>query len=115
MSEYLMPWDDGSCDQVERVIAVIEPKYTMLILSILILEGPHFFGALRRALAPVSAKVLSKRLHALEQQQLINRTVLDGRVIRTRYTITPLGAGFYDVMKSMRDWGKQISQAPGDS
>ncbi len=107
MTDYLLPWDDEACAVVDRVLATVEPKHTMLILAILLLDGPQHFGELRRTLGGVPAKSLSARLRALEELGLVSRTVeADGRVQRTRYAATDAAAGFYRVLCAMRDWGR---------
>ncbi len=116
MADYLLPWDDDACDVVDRVLALVEPKHTMLILSILLLDGPQHFGELRRTLGGASAKSLSARLRALERAGLVTRTPeTERRVQRTRYEATSSAAGFYDVLCAMRDWGRfQLAvTAPG--
>ncbi len=107
MADYLLPWDDDACTVVDRVLALVEPKHTMLILAILLLDGPQHFGELRRTLGGVSAKSLSARLRALEEAGLVSRTPeIEGKVQRTRYAATSSAAGFYDVLCAMRDWGR---------
>ena len=107
MTDYLLPWDDEACAVVNRVLATVEPKHTMLILAILLLDGPQHFGELRRALGGVPAKSLSARLRALEELGLVSRSVeVEGRVQRTRYEATSSAGGFYGVLCAMRDWGR---------
>jgi len=104
---YLFPWDAESCTIIDSVIARIAPKYSMVILAILVLEGPQNFGVLRRALG-ASAKTLAERLRALEAEGLIARTVGDGRVVTTTYSATSAANEFYDVLCAMRDWGRRL-------
>ena len=115
MADYLMPWDDDSCSVVDRVLAIVEPKHTMLILAILILDGPMHFGELRRALGGISAKMLSSRLHALEEQGLLSRRdEFEGRIRRTRYIPTASAIAFYEVLCAMRDWGRRHEGGEGN-
>ena len=63
----------ASCDAIGRLLATITRRWTLHILWILISEGPTHFGALRRKVHGISARVLTVRLRALEAEGLVYR------------------------------------------
>ncbi|MFI4988646.1 MAG: winged helix-turn-helix transcriptional regulator, partial [Alphaproteobacteria bacterium] len=62
----------GSCP-MDSVLRMLMGPWTTYILWILRSEGPQRFGALKRKVAGVSAKMLTERLRGLESAGLIAR------------------------------------------
>jgi DNA-binding HxlR family transcriptional regulator len=75
---------------------LIGRRWTLAILCAL-LEGPHRFTDLRRALPRVSPDVLSQRLRELEE----------AGAVRRRYLAPPAASHIYE----LTDWGKQFKAA----
>jgi DNA-binding HxlR family transcriptional regulator len=63
--------------------------------------GPRHFGALRRDLRGISAKVLTQRLRKMEEQGLISRRKLPTKPAQVEYRLTILGREFEPVIKAM--------------
>jgi len=80
----------GSCDAIGRLLATITRRWTLHILWILISEGPTRFGALRRSVHGISARVLTVRLRALEAEGLVYRKYTPGNPPEATYGLTAM-------------------------
>lgn len=81
-------------------------KWTaMIVLSLQ--AGPQRFGVLRRHLDPISAKVLSETMVAMERDGLVRRRPIPGAADGgVEYELTPLGRTLIDVIESARRWAR---------
>ncbi len=75
---------------VERALAVLDGKWTTLIVREL-LHGPLRFGELRTRLGNPSPKTITERLRILEHQGILTRTVYAEIPPRVVYALTPRG------------------------
>ena len=69
----MAPKAKTGCCPMDTVLRLLMGPWTTYILWILRSEGPQRFGALKRKVAGVSAKVLTERLRALEAAAIIER------------------------------------------
>jgi DNA-binding HxlR family transcriptional regulator len=76
-------------------------------------EGPMRFGELRRALGPVSSKVLTARLREMEADGVLIRTVLDTSPPQVEYRLTKLGLEFRPVCAAMAEVGARLKRRYG--
>ena len=79
----------SSCDAIGRLLATITRRWTLHILWVLISEGPTRFGALRRSVPGISARVLTVRLRALETEGLVYREYVPSNPPESTYGLTP--------------------------
>jgi DNA-binding HxlR family transcriptional regulator len=93
----------GACG-VEVLLGVLDGKWAVRVIGAL-LHGPHRFGQLEAALAPISPKILTDRLRAFERQGIVTRAVYAEVPPRVVYTLTPLGRTMAGVLKAMDEWG----------
>ena len=89
---------------VERALAVIDGKWTTLILRDL-LSGTRRFGELRSSLGGISPKTLTDRLRALEEQGVLSRQVFPEIPPRVEYTLTAKGRALGGVVHALAEWG----------
>ena len=98
-----------ACQQVHAAIQdtlyVVNGKWKLLILSILINEGTKRFGELARA-SGMSPRMLSKELHELELNQLVTRHVCQTKPVTVEYTSTPYAGTLKEVIDAMIRWGQ---------
>lgn len=69
----MAPKAKTGCCPMDTVLRLLMGPWTTYILWILRSEGPQRFGALKRKVAGVSAKVLTERLRALEAAAIVER------------------------------------------
>ncbi|QMW02241.1 winged helix-turn-helix transcriptional regulator [Spirosoma foliorum] len=100
---------DVTCQNVHSAIQdtlyVVNGKWKLLILSILINEGTKRFGELARA-SGISPRILSKELHELELNQLVSRQVCNTKPVTVEYSSTDYAGTLKEVIDAMIHWGQ---------
>jgi DNA-binding HxlR family transcriptional regulator len=66
-------------------------KWCVEIFVLLYNVGPHGFEELRRALGAITARVLSRKLRLMEDERLVERTLVTSHPPRVRYRLTEDG------------------------
>ncbi|OOQ61553.1 winged helix-turn-helix transcriptional regulator [Mucilaginibacter pedocola] len=101
--------DESQCNNVHNAIQdtlyVVNGKWKLLILSILINQGTQRFGQLSRE-SGISPRILSKELHELEMNQLVTRKVCDTKPVTVEYTATEYAGTLREVIDAMIRWGQ---------
>ncbi|SFD42735.1 winged helix-turn-helix transcriptional regulator [Spirosoma endophyticum] len=104
---------DLACTNVHSAIQdtlyVVNGKWKLLLLSILINEGTKRFGELARA-SGISPRILSKELHELELNQLVSRQVCPTKPVTVEYSATPYAGTLKEVIDAMIRWGQRHKQ-----
>lgn len=101
--------DTGKCEcPIERAVAVLEGRWTLLILRELF-GGTHRFGQLRKSLVGISPKTLTERLRFLEDQGVVTRTIYPEIPPRVEYCLTDHGRSSLPIMEALRDWGSNLA------
>jgi DNA-binding HxlR family transcriptional regulator len=100
---------DVACDNVHSAIQdtlyVVNGKWKLLILSILVNHGTKRFGELSRE-SGISPRILSKELQELEMNQLVNRKVCNTKPVTVEYSSTEYAGTLKEVIDAMIRWGK---------
>jgi DNA-binding HxlR family transcriptional regulator len=86
-------------------LEIVGGKWKSPILLSLGFKGTLRFGELQRLHHGIAAKTLSKELKDLEQNGLVERTVLDTMPVTVQYRITPYGRTLEKILLDLRDWG----------
>jgi DNA-binding HxlR family transcriptional regulator len=73
-------------------------------------EGPRRFSELRRDLLMISAKVLTTRLRALEQQGVVKRAVMPTSPPSVEYDLTDLGLELVPAIRALVEVGHKLKQ-----
>lgn len=95
---------------VARAMAVLDGKWTMLVLRDL-LSGTKRFGELRRSLPGISPKTLTDRLVQLTDAGLVRRTMYAEIPPRVEYELTELGRTAAPVLDALAAWGRTLDAA----
>ena len=103
------PGDPAACP-VERTLRLLGGRWRLMVLFRLGRGEEMRWGALRRALAPVTPKVLTATLRGLEVDGLVWRRDAATVPPEVAYGLTPRGAALAPVFAAMADWG--LSHAP---
>lgn len=90
---------------IQDTLYVVNGKWKLVILAILISNGTKRFGELSR-LAGISPRILSKELYELEANQLVSRKVCDTKPVTVEYTATPYAETLGGVLDAMQHWGE---------
>nr|WP_261553580.1 helix-turn-helix domain-containing protein [Frankia tisae] len=98
------PTFDPACPMSAFPIQIGD-KWTAM--AVLCLEArPRRFTELRQLLGPVSAKVLTDTLRAMERNGLLNRSVFDENPPRVEYSLTALGRTLLQLVEAARSWAR---------
>ncbi len=89
---------------VETTLTLVSNKWVVLILRDLF-TGTKRFGELKRSLTPISQKVLTQQLRAMEANGVVHREVYAEVPPRVEYSLTELGRSLEPIVDSMREWG----------
>ena len=95
----------GQLDPVERSLAVVGLKWSLLIIRDLI-DGPRRFTEIERSLRRVNPKMITARLRELEQAGVATRTVYAEVPPGVEYAMTKRGRGTETVIYALREWGR---------
>lgn len=95
---------------VERALAVVGAKWTLVVLHYL-MDGPKRFSDLERHIPAASPKMLTVRLRDLEQLGLLTRTVHAEMPPRVEYQLTAQGRSLRPIIASIEKWGRSLRPA----
>jgi len=89
---------------VEATLDLIDGKWKAIILYHL-LKGTLRFNELRRRLAKITQRMLTRQLRELEEVGLVSRTVFAEVPPRVEYALTPDGKSLEPVVRALWVWG----------
>lgn len=95
----------GLCP-VLAAVGVIGTEWRLAIVHRL-LEGPQRFSEILRANSRLNAKTLSATLKFLENQGVVQRTVVSTRPFSVVYSLTEMGLGLAPAARELRAWGEK--------
>ena len=97
---------DFDCTK-EFTVSMFSGKHKLLILWILINDGPQGFSYFMKRLKGISKKVLSNQLNELMADQIISkREYLAGKVHHTEYQLTDIGETLIPIIIALNEWGE---------
>ncbi|MEV7186649.1 helix-turn-helix domain-containing protein [Kitasatospora sp. NPDC093102] len=94
----------ASCP-ARQLLDRIGDKWVSLVVSALA-DGPLRYSGLRRRLAGVSEKMLTRTLRVLERDGLVGRTVTAGVPARVDYELTGLGRDLLPLVQQIKAWAE---------
>src|SRR5260370_22495013 len=104
MNQKETPMIDPACpDSIERILEILEGKWTLLLLRDLF-NGIKRFGELRRSLHPISPKTLTDRLRLLEEQGIVTRTIFSEVPLHVEYHLTKRVQRLQPIFAAMWVW-----------
>ncbi|MEO0390390.1 MAG: helix-turn-helix domain-containing protein [Pseudomonadota bacterium] len=92
---------------VDRTLRLLSGKWRLLVLFHLD-AGPQRWSDLRRQLDPITARVLTATLRALEADDLIWRRVDAVMPPQVSYGLSAKGAALAPVFAAMAHWGEEF-------
>ena len=93
---------------MEVAISVVGGSWKLSIVKYL-RDGTLRFGELRRAVGPVSERMLTRQLRELEQDGLVHRQVFAEVPPRVEYSLTELGKSLSPAVDALNLWGARYS------
>ena len=94
------------CTRFHRASELIGRRWTGAILFVLLKQTSRF-ATLRAAIPGITDRMLSERLHELEQEGLVERTVVPETPVRVEYSVTRKGRALADAIGAIADWAEK--------
>ena len=91
---------------IRDTLDIINGKWKLPILGALMF-GKRRFKELERDIPKITARMLSKELKDLEENQLVTRTVYNTRPVTVEYEVTLYGRSLDKVLMAMAEWGSE--------
>jgi DNA-binding HxlR family transcriptional regulator len=103
------------CTKFHKASELIGRRWTGAILWLLLKQKCRF-ATLRDAIPDITDRMLSERLQELEQEGLVERTVVPETPVRVEYSLTKKGRALTDAMNAISNWAeKWVDAAPDKS
>jgi DNA-binding HxlR family transcriptional regulator len=91
------------CSRFHRASELIGRRWTGAIIFVL-LKSRCRFATLRVAIPEITDRMLSERLQELEQEGIVERTVVPETPVRVEYALTKKGRALASAMDAIADW-----------
>ena len=96
---------EGACPVLSTTMVICK-RWTALIIRDL-MTGTKRFHQLEKSLPGISPKMLSQRLHELEERGLVTREVYPEVPVRVEYSLTEKGMDIRGIIDAMAAWGEK--------
>lgn len=93
----------SACQTVTEVLNRVGDKWSMQVV-IQLGDGSLRFNELRRSIAGISQRMLTRTLRGLERDGLVSRTVIPSIPPRVDYALTDLGHSLRGPVNVLGDW-----------
>jgi DNA-binding HxlR family transcriptional regulator len=91
------------CVRFHQASELIGRRWTGAILFVL-LESRCRFATLRSAIPDITDRMLSDRLHELESEGIVERTVIPDTPVRVEYALTRKGRALAPAIAAISEW-----------
>jgi DNA-binding HxlR family transcriptional regulator len=103
------------CARFHRASELIGRRWTGAIIFVL-LKSRCRFATLRAAIPDITDRMLSERLQELEQEGIVERTVVPETPVRVEYSLTKKGRALAAAIDAIADWAhrylEDVAAAP---
>ncbi|AFK21556.1 transcriptional regulator (plasmid) [Haloferax mediterranei ATCC 33500] len=90
---------------VTATASLLGRKWKPVIVDRLLKNGACGFSELEGLINGISGKALSNNLKELEEDEIVNRSVISERPYRVEYALTDRGRDLEPLIVAMREWG----------
>jgi DNA-binding HxlR family transcriptional regulator len=94
------------CPRFHRASELIGSRWTGAIIYVL-LRARCRFATLRDAIPDITDRMLSERLHELEQEGIVVRTVVPEAPVRVEYELTKKGRALASAFDAIAHWAEK--------
>src|SRR5205809_6044474 len=98
------------CVRFHRASELIGRRWTGAIIFVL-LKSRCRFATLRDAIPDITDRMLSERLQELEQERIVERTVVPETPVRVEYALTRKGRALAGPIDAISDWAHKWIEA----
>jgi DNA-binding HxlR family transcriptional regulator len=103
------------CAQFHRASELIGRRWTGAIIFVL-LKSKCRYATLRAAIPDITDRMLSDRLQELEEEGIVERTVIPETPVRVEYALTKKGRALAAAIDAIADWAHKWTdvETPAD-
>ena len=94
------------CPRFHRASELIGRRWTGAIIYVLLKQRCRF-ATLREAIPQITDRMLSERLQELEQQGIVDRSVIPETPVRVEYELTKKGRALAQAMDAIAAWAEK--------
>jgi DNA-binding HxlR family transcriptional regulator len=94
------------CSKFHRASELIGRRWTGAIIFVL-MESRSRFATLRKEIPDITDRMLSERLFELEQEGIVERTVIPETPVRVEYALTRKGRELAAAVDAIGDWARK--------
>ena len=110
-----MPLERQLCHRFHRAVELVGRRWNGAIIFLLLQDRARF-AQLRAAIPGITDRMLAERLHELEAEGVIVRTVLPDPPVRVEYALTKKGHALAGALKAIGQWAeKWVANAETDA
>src|SRR3954470_24849970 len=102
------------CARFHQASELIGRRWTGAIIFVL-LRSRCRFATLRDAIPDITDRMLSERLQELEQEGIVERTVLPEAPVRVEYALTKKGRALTATIDAIGAWAEKWVELPAES
>lgn len=102
------------CTKFHQASELIGRRWSGAIIFVLLKQTCRF-ATLRDAIPDITDRMLSERLHELEDEGIVERVVVPRTPVRVEYSLTKKGKALAGAIGSIADWAEKYLAAPGDN
>jgi DNA-binding HxlR family transcriptional regulator len=99
------------CPRYHRAIELVGRRWTGAIIYVL-LRARCRFATLRAAIPDITDRMLSERLQELEQEGVVERTVVPETPVRVEYALTRKGRALAEAIDAVAHWAERWIPLP---
>ena len=96
---------------ISAALNLLSERWTLHIVRVL-LGGTKRFNEIARSLG-LNPATLRERLRALEEEEVVTRTVLSAMPPHVEYALTPKGLALNGIFESLAEWSKAWMKPKG--
>ena len=94
------------CARFHHASELVGRRWTGAIIDVL-LQQTCRFATLRDAIPDITDRMLSERLQELEEEGIVERTVVPETPVRVEYSLTKKGKGLAEAVESLANWAEK--------
>jgi DNA-binding HxlR family transcriptional regulator len=94
------------CAKFHAAVELIGRRWSGAVIQLL-LRGPSRFAELRAAIPDITDRMLSARLRELEEEGIIDRTVIPDTPVRVEYSLTAKGRALEPALGAIGKWAER--------
>lgn len=113
MKAAALPPTAAVCTRFHKAIELIGRRWSGAIIFVL-LRGRARFAEIRTAIPDMTDRMLSERLQELEQEGIVERSVVPETPVRVEYSLTKKGRALVPAVDALVDWAHKYVEVEGD-